>query len=52
MVRCDRCDSDAGMLQIFNQLFPVSRLKKNIKYNYSGARTKDGIMDFANRIAG
>lgn len=52
MVRCDRCDSDAGMLQIFNQLFPVSRLKKNIKYNYSGVRTKDGIMDFANRIAG
>uniref|UniRef100_A0A3Q4HYD3 protein disulfide-isomerase n=1 Tax=Neolamprologus brichardi TaxID=32507 RepID=A0A3Q4HYD3_NEOBR len=25
---------------------------KNIKYNYSGVRTKDGIMDFANRIAG
>ncbi|XP_031597981.2 protein disulfide-isomerase TMX3-like isoform X1 [Oreochromis aureus] len=30
----------------------ILMLKKNIKYNYSGARTKDGIMDFANRIAG
>ncbi|KAM7399938.1 hypothetical protein PAMA_004562 [Pampus argenteus] len=27
-------------------------LKKDVKYNYSGPRTKDGIMDFANRIAG
>ncbi|XP_063317254.1 protein disulfide-isomerase tmx3a-like isoform X4 [Pelmatolapia mariae] len=30
----------------------ILMLKKNIKYNYSGARTKEGIMDFANRIAG
>ncbi|XP_039878713.1 protein disulfide-isomerase TMX3-like isoform X2 [Simochromis diagramma] len=30
----------------------ILMLKKNIKYNYSGVRTKDGIMDFANRIAG
>ncbi|XP_030608661.1 protein disulfide-isomerase TMX3-like isoform X2 [Archocentrus centrarchus] len=30
----------------------ILMLKKNVKYNYSGARTKEGIMDFANRIAG
>ncbi|XP_029282677.1 protein disulfide-isomerase TMX3-like [Cottoperca gobio] len=26
--------------------------KKDVKYNYSGPRTKDGIMDFANRVGG
>ncbi|XP_040001947.1 melanopsin-like isoform X2 [Xiphias gladius] len=26
--------------------------KKNVKYNYSGPRTKDGIMDFAYRVGG
>lgn len=28
------------------------RLKKDVKYNYSGPRTRDGIIDFANRVAG
>uniref|UniRef100_A0A3P9HR11 protein disulfide-isomerase n=1 Tax=Oryzias latipes TaxID=8090 RepID=A0A3P9HR11_ORYLA len=28
------------------------RLKKNTKYNYAGPRTKEGIMDFANRMEG
>ncbi|XP_074484680.1 protein disulfide-isomerase tmx3a-like, partial [Sebastes fasciatus] len=27
-------------------------LKKDVKYNYSGPRTKDGIMDFAHRVGG
>ncbi|KAM7379917.1 hypothetical protein PAMP_005421 [Pampus punctatissimus] len=30
----------------------ILMLKKDVKYNYLGPRTKDGIMDFANRIAG
>ncbi|KAM9349481.1 protein disulfide-isomerase tmx3a-like [Symphorus nematophorus] len=30
----------------------ILMLKKDVKYNYSGPRTKDGIMDFANRVSG
>ncbi|CAK6984969.1 protein disulfide-isomerase TMX3-like%2C partial, partial [Scomber scombrus] len=30
----------------------ILMLKKDTRYNYSGPRTKDGIMDFANRVAG
>nr|XP_020466127.1 protein disulfide-isomerase TMX3-like isoform X1 [Monopterus albus] len=30
----------------------ILMLKKGVKYNYSGPRTKDGIMDFVNRVAG
>ncbi|XP_044224316.1 protein disulfide-isomerase TMX3-like [Thunnus albacares] len=30
----------------------ILMLKKDVKYDYSGPRTKDGIMDFANRISG
>uniref|UniRef100_A0A3Q3N0Z3 protein disulfide-isomerase n=2 Tax=Mastacembelus armatus TaxID=205130 RepID=A0A3Q3N0Z3_9TELE len=30
----------------------ILMLKKGVKYNYSGPRTKDGIMDFADRVAG
>ncbi|XP_034534451.1 protein disulfide-isomerase TMX3-like isoform X2 [Notolabrus celidotus] len=26
--------------------------KKDVKYNYSGPRTRDGILDFANRVGG
>ena len=33
-------------------LLCVARLKNDRKYNYEGPRTKDGIMDFANRVAG
>lgn len=31
---------------------PVVRWKKDVKYNYPGPRTRDGIMDFANRVGG
>ncbi|CAL8368342.1 unnamed protein product [Boreogadus saida] len=30
----------------------IMMLKNDRKYNYEGPRTKDGIMDFANRVAG
>ncbi|KAM6989162.1 protein disulfide-isomerase tmx3a-like [Tautogolabrus adspersus] len=30
----------------------ILMLKKDVKYNYSGPRTKDEIMDFANRVGG
>ncbi|KAM3604861.1 uncharacterized protein V6R79_017209 [Siganus canaliculatus] len=30
----------------------ILMLKKGVKYNYLGPRTKDGIMDFANRVGG
>ncbi|GLD73142.1 chromodomain Y-like protein isoform X1, partial [Lates japonicus] len=30
----------------------ILMLKKGVKYNYSGPRTKDGIMDFAHRVGG
>ncbi|KAL6103658.1 uncharacterized protein ACO6RY_13562 [Pungitius sinensis] len=30
----------------------ILMLKKGVKYNYSGPRTKDGILDFANRVGG
>ncbi|KAE8290453.1 Protein disulfide-isomerase TMX3 [Larimichthys crocea] len=30
----------------------ILMLKKDVKYNYPGPRTKEGIMDFANRVAG
>ncbi|CAJ1073212.1 protein disulfide-isomerase TMX3-like isoform X2 [Xyrichtys novacula] len=30
----------------------ILMLKKDVKYNYQGPRTKDGILDFANRVAG
>nr|XP_046264987.1 protein disulfide-isomerase TMX3-like isoform X2 [Scatophagus argus] len=30
----------------------ILMLKKDVKYNYAGPRTKDGIMDFANRVGG
>ncbi|XP_068998338.1 protein disulfide-isomerase tmx3a-like [Embiotoca jacksoni] len=30
----------------------ILMLKKDVKYNYSGRRSKDGIMDFANRVGG
>ncbi|XP_028282682.1 protein disulfide-isomerase TMX3-like [Parambassis ranga] len=30
----------------------ILMLKKNVKYNYPGARTKDGITDFAHRVGG
>ncbi|KAK5920232.1 hypothetical protein CgunFtcFv8_024067 [Champsocephalus gunnari] len=30
----------------------ILMLKKNVKYNYSGARTKEAILDFANRVGG
>nr|XP_020466128.1 protein disulfide-isomerase TMX3-like isoform X2 [Monopterus albus] len=40
-----------AILICFSSCF-VSRLKKGVKYNYSGPRTKDGIMDFVNRVAG
>ncbi|XP_071769308.2 protein disulfide-isomerase tmx3a-like [Centroberyx gerrardi] len=30
----------------------ILMLKNDIKYNYQGPRTKDGIMDFASRVAG
>uniref|UniRef100_A0A3Q3X861 protein disulfide-isomerase n=1 Tax=Mola mola TaxID=94237 RepID=A0A3Q3X861_MOLML len=30
----------------------ILMLKKGVKYNYSGPRTRDGIMDFANRVGG
>ncbi|XP_070701574.1 protein disulfide-isomerase tmx3a-like [Pempheris klunzingeri] len=30
----------------------IFMLKKDVKYTYSGPRTKDGIMDFANRVGG
>ena len=28
------------------------RLKDDVKYNYQGPRTKDGILDFATRVSG
>ena len=33
-------------------LLCVARLKNNRKFSYEGPRTKDGIIDFANRVAG
>ncbi|XP_029381299.1 protein disulfide-isomerase TMX3-like [Echeneis naucrates] len=30
----------------------ILMLKKGVKYNYSGPRTKDGIIDFAHRVSG
>ncbi|XP_070829707.1 protein disulfide-isomerase tmx3a-like [Chaetodon trifascialis] len=30
----------------------ILMLKKDVKYNYSGPRTRDGIMDFVNRVGG
>ncbi|XP_068455155.1 protein disulfide-isomerase tmx3a-like isoform X2 [Clinocottus analis] len=30
----------------------ILMLKKSVKYNYSGPRTKDGILDFAHRVGG
>uniref|UniRef100_UPI0037E79BB7 protein disulfide-isomerase tmx3a-like n=1 Tax=Semicossyphus pulcher TaxID=241346 RepID=UPI0037E79BB7 len=30
----------------------ILMIKKDVKYNYSGPRTKDGILDFANRVGG
>ncbi|XP_071346659.1 protein disulfide-isomerase tmx3a-like isoform X2 [Trachinotus anak] len=30
----------------------ILMLKKGVKYNYSGPRTKDGIMNFADRVGG
>lgn len=30
----------------------VGRLKDDVIYTYQGPRTKDSIIDFANRIAG
>ncbi|XP_041805927.1 protein disulfide-isomerase TMX3-like [Chelmon rostratus] len=30
----------------------IIMLKKDVKYNYSGPRTREGIMDFANRVGG
>nr|XP_040028315.1 protein disulfide-isomerase TMX3-like isoform X2 [Gasterosteus aculeatus aculeatus] len=30
----------------------ILMLKKGVKYNYSGPRTRDGILDFANRVGG
>uniref|UniRef100_A0A3Q4HPE2 protein disulfide-isomerase n=1 Tax=Neolamprologus brichardi TaxID=32507 RepID=A0A3Q4HPE2_NEOBR len=46
--------ANTGLAKEFHvRTYPaIVMLKKNIKYNYSGVRTKDGIMDFANRIAG
>lgn len=37
---------------INTNLFSIFRLKKGVKYNYSGPRTRDGILDFANRVGG
>ncbi|XP_039671980.1 protein disulfide-isomerase TMX3-like [Perca fluviatilis] len=30
----------------------IIMLKKDVKYNYSGPKTKDGIMEFADRVSG
>uniref|UniRef100_A0A3Q2GI94 protein disulfide-isomerase n=1 Tax=Cyprinodon variegatus TaxID=28743 RepID=A0A3Q2GI94_CYPVA len=30
----------------------ILMLKNNVKYNYPGSRTKDGILDFADRVSG
>ncbi|XP_030258993.1 protein disulfide-isomerase TMX3-like isoform X2 [Sparus aurata] len=30
----------------------ILMLKKDVKYNYSGPRTREGILDFANRVGG
>lgn len=30
----------------------LSRLKGDLAYNYKGPRTKDDIVEFANRVAG
>ena len=30
----------------------IFRLKKDVKYNYSGPRTREGILEFANRVGG
>ncbi|XP_029970510.1 protein disulfide-isomerase TMX3-like [Salarias fasciatus] len=50
--------SDASVYTALSKEFRVRTypailmLKKEVKYNYPGPRTKDDIMDFANRIAG
>uniref|UniRef100_A0A672FLB9 protein disulfide-isomerase n=1 Tax=Salarias fasciatus TaxID=181472 RepID=A0A672FLB9_SALFA len=46
--------SDATLSKEFRvRTYPaILMLKKEVKYNYPGPRTKDDIMDFANRIAG
>ncbi|XP_008299967.1 protein disulfide-isomerase TMX3-like [Stegastes partitus] len=40
-----------GRCEVFLQQDSL-RLKKDVKYHYLGPRTKDGIMDFTNRVAG
>lgn len=48
-----RC-SPAGTLNVLvgSAARSLSRLKNHVKYNYPGSRTRDGILDFADRVSG
>lgn len=48
-----------GVEWVFNEILSLSlffliifRLKGDLAYNYKGPRTKDDIVEFANRVAG
>ncbi|KAM9321709.1 protein disulfide-isomerase tmx3a-like [Pholidichthys leucotaenia] len=55
-VRVGKSDAttNTGLAHEFHvRAYPaILMLKKGVKYNYSGPRTKDGIMDFTNRVSG
>ncbi|XP_023820928.1 protein disulfide-isomerase TMX3-like [Oryzias latipes] len=56
MVQVGKSDAtvSTGLAKEFRvRTYPaILMLKKNTKYNYAGPRTKEGIMDFANRMEG
>ncbi|XP_054625414.1 protein disulfide-isomerase TMX3-like [Dunckerocampus dactyliophorus] len=56
LVNVGKCDATANMAlakEFKVRGYPaIFMWKKNVKYNYLGPRTKDGIMDFADRVSG
>uniref|UniRef100_A0A8C4F564 protein disulfide-isomerase n=1 Tax=Dicentrarchus labrax TaxID=13489 RepID=A0A8C4F564_DICLA len=44
--------ANTGLAKEFRVRSYPAILMKDVKYNYVGPRTKDGILDFANRVAG
>uniref|UniRef100_A0A3Q1HPF2 protein disulfide-isomerase n=1 Tax=Anabas testudineus TaxID=64144 RepID=A0A3Q1HPF2_ANATE len=50
-VNVGKSDATSNTGQCFNSCSGF-RLKKGVKYNYSGPRTKEGILDFADRVGG
>ncbi|XP_061588690.1 protein disulfide-isomerase TMX3-like [Cololabis saira] len=56
MVNVGKSDAtvNTGLAKEFRvRTYPaILMLKNNVKYNYAGPRTKDGIMDFADRVSG